>query len=44
MLVDLQRKRFKEFDDKVSQLNVKMDALNKRDLKRQQQFRNTSNC
>jgi len=36
MLVELQRKRFKDFDEVVAKTNVRVDALTKRDLKRQQ--------
>ena len=38
MLVELQRKRFKEMDIKLEQFNVKLEALTKRDYKRQVQI------
>jgi protein-disulfide isomerase-like protein with CxxC motif len=34
MLIDIQRKKYKEFEDMVAKTNVRFDALNKRDLKR----------
>lgn len=42
MLVELQRKRFKDFDEVVAKTNVRVDALTKRDLKRQQQLKSTN--
>jgi len=36
MLVELQRKRFKDFEEVMAKTNVRVDALAKRDLKRQQ--------
>lgn len=35
MLVELQRKRFKDFEEMVAKSTVRVDALTKRDLKRQ---------
>lgn len=42
MLVELQRKRFKDFEEMMAKTNVRVDALTKRDLKRQQQLKSTN--
>jgi hypothetical protein len=42
MLVELQRKRFKDFEETMAKANVRVDALTKRDLKRQQQLKSTN--
>ena len=34
MLVELQRKRFKDFEEMIAKSTVRVDALTKRDLKR----------
>ena len=42
MLFELQRKRFKDFEETMAKANVRVDALTKRDLKRQQQLKSTN--
>jgi hypothetical protein len=38
VLVDSQRRKLKESEESMVKTNVKLDAINKRDIKRQQQL------